>query len=121
MTKEAKPRKISNDAVEMHRNDTERLTEKKPPPALRDRPNGITLGQKMPETKEFRLSESRYFLSGKKTPPCNAVVDACLQVILVVRYALDIVALVEAWQPRSCRFMLLRTLKAFPHPGCGHL
>ena len=25
------------------------------------------------------------------------------------------------WHPRSCRFMLLRTLKAFPHPGCGHL
>jgi hypothetical protein len=25
------------------------------------------------------------------------------------------------WQPRSCRFMLLRTLKALPQPLCGHL
>lgn len=25
------------------------------------------------------------------------------------------------WQPRSCLFILLRTLKAFPHPACGHL
>jgi hypothetical protein len=29
--------------------------------------------------------------------------------------------LFEAWQPRSWRFMLLRTLKALPQPGCGHL
>lgn len=29
--------------------------------------------------------------------------------------------LAAAWQPRSCRFMLLRTLNALPHPGCGHL
>lgn len=27
----------------------------------------------------------------------------------------------KLWQPRSWRFMLLRTLKALPHPECGHL
>lgn len=25
------------------------------------------------------------------------------------------------WQPRSCRFMLLRTENALPQPLCGHL
>lgn len=27
----------------------------------------------------------------------------------------------KLWQPRSWRFMLLRTLKALPQPPCGHL
>lgn len=27
----------------------------------------------------------------------------------------------KLWQPRSCRFMLLRTLKALPQPEWGHL
>lgn len=27
----------------------------------------------------------------------------------------------KPWQPLSCRFMLLRTLKALPHPAWGHL
>jgi hypothetical protein len=33
----------------------------------------------------------------------------------------DCTELAIAWQPRSCLFILLRTLNAFPHPACEHL
>ena len=49
-------------------------------------------------------------------------------VITIVHYGRDYEAsavpelgLSKLWQPRSWRFMLERTLKALPHPGCGHL
>lgn len=33
----------------------------------------------------------------------------------------DVLLVSKLWQPRSWRFMLLRTLKALPQPGWGHL
>ena len=37
------------------------------------------------------------------------------------RYDATTAPLLDAWQPRSCLFMLLRTLNALPQPVCGHL
>ena len=38
-----------------------------------------------------------------------------------MRAVAAVLPLSKLWQPRSCRFMLERTLKALPQPACGHL